>query len=232
MIYLNQKESAYQKIKGMIVHGDLQMGQNVSDRLLSTKLKLGLTPIRDALNLLKSEDLVISYPKKGTFVFELSSKLFFDIFESRRIFETYGLKTSNNLNHNLLVIREEEILDKMSVSIKEKDFLSYARLDSEFHESFILGTENDVLIKLYHNLEPKIATIRNTINLNLSEFNTNESFKMHKKIIKFIKNENIDKSIELLDHHIFVWYDKVFKLTSNMKLDLKAFKNRLSTYRV
>ena len=55
---------------------------------------------------------------------------------------------------------------------------------------------------------------------------------MHKKIIKFIKNENIDKSIELLDHHIFVWYDKVFKLTSNMKLDLKAFKNRLSTYRV
>ena len=232
MIDLNQKESAYQKIKGMIVHGDLQMGQNVSDRLLSTKLKLGLTPIRDALNLLKSEDLVISYPKKGTFVFELSSKLFFDIFESRRIFETYGLKTSNNLNHNLLVIREEEILDKMSVSIKEKDFLSYARLDSEFHESFILGTENDVLIKLYRNLEPKIATIRNTINLNLSEFNTNESFKMHKKIIKFIKNENIEKSIELLDHHIFVWYDKVFKLTSNMKLDLKAFKNRLSTYRV
>ena len=232
MIDLNQKESAYQKIKGMIVHGDLQMGQNVSDRLLSTKLKLGLTPIRDALNLLKSEDLVISYPKKGTFVFELSSKLFFDIFESRRIFETYGLKTSNKLNHNLLVIREEEILDKMSVSIKEKDFLSYARLDSEFHESFILGTENDVLIKLYRNLEPKIATIRNTINLNLSEFNTNESFKMHKKIIKFIKNKNIDKSIELLDHHIFVWYDKVFKLTSNMKLDLKAFKNRLSTYRV
>ena len=232
MIDLNQKENAYQKIKGMIVHGDLQMGQNVSDRLLSTKLKLGLTPIRDALNLLKSEDLVISYPKKGTFVFELSSKLFFDIFESRRIFETYGLKTSNKLNHNLLVIREEEILDKMSVSIKEKDFLSYARLDSEFHESFILGTENDVLIKLYRNLEPKIATIRNTINLNLSEFNTNESFKMHKKIIKFIKNENIDKSIELLDHHIFVWYDKVFKLTSNMKLDLKAFKNRLSTYRL
>ena len=232
MIDLNQKENAYQKIKGMIVHGELQMGQNVSDKLLSTKLKLGLTPIRDALNLLKSEDLVISYPKKGTFVFELSSKLFFDIFESRRIFETYGLKTSNKLNHNLLVIREEEILDKMSVSIKEKDFLSYARLDSEFHESFILGTENDVLIKLYRNLEPKIATIRNTINLNLSEFNTNESFKMHKKIIKFIKNENIDKSIELLDHHIFVWYDKVFKLTSNMKLDLKAFKNRLSTYRV
>ena len=232
MTDLNQKENAYQKIKGMIVHGDLQMGQNVSDRLLSTKLKLGLTPIRDALNLLKSEDLVISYPKKGTFVFELSSKLFFDIFESRRIFETYGLKTSNNLNHNLLVIREEEILDKMSVSIKEKDFLSYARLDSEFHESFILGTENDVLIKLYRNLEPKIATIRNTINLNLSEFNTNESFKMHKKIIKFIKNENIDKSIELLDHHIFVWYDKVFKLTSNMKLDLKTFKNRLSTYRL
>ena len=232
MIDLNQKESAYQKIKGMIVHGDLQMGQNVSDRLLSTKLKLGLTPIRDALNLLKSEDLVISYPKKGTFVFELSSKLFFDIFESRRIFETYGLKTSNKLNHNLLVIREEEILDKMSVSIKEKDFLSYARLDSEFHESFILGTENDVLIKLYRNLEPKIATIRNTINLNLSDFNTNESFNMHKKIIKSVKNKNIDKSIEILDHHIFVWYDKVFKLTSNMKLDLKTFKNRLSTYRV
>ena len=232
MTDLNQKENAYQSIKEMIVHGDLQMGQNVSDRLLSKKLNLGLTPIRDALNLLKSEDLVISYPKKGTFVFELSSKLFFDIFETRRIFETYGLRTSNKLNHNLLISKEEEILEKMNVSIKEKNYLSYAKLDSEFHESFILGTENEVLIKLYRNLEPKIATIRNTINLNLSEFNTNESFKMHKKIIKFIKNQNIDKSIELLDHHIFVWYDKVFKLTSNMKLDLNTFKNRLSTYRI
>jgi len=232
MVELNQKENAYKKIKRMIVNGDLQMGQNVSDRLLSKKLKLGLTPIRDALNLLKSEDLVVSYPKKGTFVFELSSKLFFDIFESRRIFETYGLKTSNKLNHNLLLIREEEILEKMSVAIKEKDYLSYARLDSEFHESFILGAENDVFTKLYWNLEPKIATIRNTINLNLSEFNTNESFKMHKKIVKCIKNENIDQSIELLDDHIFVWYDKVFKLTSNMKLDLNTFKTRLSTYKL
>ena len=160
MMDLNQKENAYKKIKEMIVDGDLQMGKNISDRLLSKKLKLGLTPVRDALNLLKSEDLVISFPKKGTFVFELSSKLFFDIFESRRIFETYGLKTSNNLNHNLLVIREEEILDKMSVSINEKDYLSYARLDSEFHECFILGTENVVFSKFYRFLEPKIAELR------------------------------------------------------------------------
>ena len=89
-----------------------------------------------------------------------------------------------------------------------------------------------MLIKLYRNLEPKIATIRNTINLNLSEFNTKESFNMHKNIINCIKSKNIEKSIELLDNHIFVWYDKVFKFTSNKKLDLNSFKNRLSTYRI
>ena len=229
---LNQRENAYQKIKGMIVNGELQMGQIISDEILTNELNLGLTPIRDALNLLKSEDLVISYPKKGTFVFELSSELFFDIFETRRIFETYGLRTSHKLDRNKLIEKEEEILEKMNDSINEKDYISYAKLDSEFHECFILETENDVLIKLYSNLEPKIANIRNTINLNLSEFNTKESFDMHKKIIKCIKSENIEQSIELLDHHIFVWYDKVFKLTSNMKLDLNTFKNRLSTYRI
>ena len=227
---LNQRENAYYRIKEMIVNGELQMGQIISDKILSKELNLGLTPIRDALNLLKSEDLVISYPKKGTFVFELSSELFFDIFETRRIFETYGLKTSHKLDRNKLIEKEEEILEKMNASINEKDYISYAKLDSEFHECFILGTGNDVLIKLYKNLEPKIATIRNAINLNLSEFNTKESFNMHKKIIKYIKSENINQSIELLDNHIFVWYDKVFKLTSNMKLDLNSFKNRLSTY--
>ena len=229
---LNQRENAYQKIKGMIVNGELQMGQIISDKTLSNQLNLGLTPIRDALNLLKSEDLVISYPKKGTFVFELSSELFFDIFETRRIFETYGLRTSHKLDRNKLIEKEEEILEKMNVSMNEKDYISYAKLDSEFHEYFILGTGNDVLIKLYKNLEPKIETIRNAINLNLSEFNTKESFNMHKKIIECIKSENLKQSIELLDHHIFVWYDKVFKLTSNMKLDLKTFKNRLSTYKL
>ena len=67
--------------------------------------------------MLKSEDLVISYPKKGTFVFELSSELFFDIFETRRIFETYGLRTSHKLNRNTLIVEEEEILEKMDYSI-------------------------------------------------------------------------------------------------------------------
>ena len=229
---LNQREDAYHRIKGMIINGELQMGNIISDKILSKELNLGLTPIRDALNLLKSEDLVISYPKKGTFVFELSSELFFDIFETRRIFETYGLRTSHKLNRNTLIEKEEDILEKMNVSINEKDYISYAKLDSEFHECFILGTGNDVLIKLYKNLEPKIETIRNAINLNLSEFNTKESFGMHKKIFKCIKSENIEQSIELLDNHIFVWYDKVFKLTSNMKLDLNSFKNRLSTYRI
>ena len=229
---LNQREDAYHRIKGMIINGELQMGNIISDKILSKELNLGLTPIRDALNLLKSEDLVISYPKKGTFVFELSSELFFDIFETRRIFETYGLRTSHKLDRNKLIEKEEEILEKMNVSINEKDYISYAKLDSEFHECFILGTGNDVLIKLYKNLEPKIETIRNAINLNLSEFNTKESFNMHKKIIKCIKSENIEQSIELLDNHIFVWYDKVFKLTSNMKLDLNSFKNRLSNYKV
>ncbi len=229
---LNQRENAYHRIKGLIVNGELQMGQIISDKILSKELNLGLTPIRDALNLLKSEDLVISYPKKGTFVFELSSELFFDIFETRRIFETYGLRTSHKLDRNKLIEKEEGILEKMNVSINEKDYISYAKLDSEFHECFILGTGNLVLIKLYKNLEPKIETIRNAINLNLSEFNTKESFDMHKKIIKCIKSKNIEQSIELLDHHIFVWYDKVFKLTSNMKLDLNSFKNKLSTYRI
>ena len=229
---LNQRENAYHRIKGLIVNGELQMGQIISDKTLSNDLNLGLTPIRDALNLLKSEDLVISYPKKGTFVFELSSELFFDIFETRRIFETYGLKTTHKLDRNKLIEKEEEILEKMNVSINEKDYMSYAKLDSKFHECFILGTGNDVLIKLYKNLEPKIETIRNAINLNLSEFNTKESFNMHKKIIKCIKSENIEQSIKLLDNHIFVWYDKVFKLTSNMKLDLNSFKNKLSTYRI
>ena len=72
MFDLNQKENAYKNIKKMIVYGDLHMGQHVSDRLLSKKLNLGLTPIRDALNLLKSEDLVISFPKKGSVANTLS----------------------------------------------------------------------------------------------------------------------------------------------------------------
>ena len=54
---LNQREDAYHRIKGMIINGELQMGNIISDKILSKELNLGLTPIRDALNLLKSEDL-------------------------------------------------------------------------------------------------------------------------------------------------------------------------------
>ena len=54
-----QRQQAYEKIKRAIVTLRFEMGKNINEQDLCQELNLGRTPVREALQLLASEGLVI-----------------------------------------------------------------------------------------------------------------------------------------------------------------------------
>lgn len=77
-----------EKIRDMIIHGDLSLGQPISENELSNILAVSKTPIREAFILLShNENLINIIPRSGTFVFSVTYKDINDLIKMRVILE-------------------------------------------------------------------------------------------------------------------------------------------------
>jgi DNA-binding GntR family transcriptional regulator len=65
-------ERAYEAIRDDIVFLRREPGEPLDDKELSAALGMGLTPVRDALKRLTLERMVVTYPRRGTFVAEIT----------------------------------------------------------------------------------------------------------------------------------------------------------------
>jgi DNA-binding GntR family transcriptional regulator len=80
-------EQAYRAIRDRIVTLELPPGAVVSEADLMTSLKMGRTPVREALRALARERLVDVYPRRGIFVAGVDARDLAALSEARGILE-------------------------------------------------------------------------------------------------------------------------------------------------
>lgn len=80
-------EIAYERIEEMIVSMELTPGGRVSEPFLVERLKLGRTPIREALVKLAMDQLLIWLPRRGMVVREINLQTQLKVLETRRALE-------------------------------------------------------------------------------------------------------------------------------------------------
>jgi GntR family carbon starvation induced transcriptional regulator len=84
---LSRAERAYRRLRNEILHGDLLPGERLLAADLKGRYQFGLTPIREALMRLSSENLVDVEANRGTKVSEASLSEFADLMATRREIE-------------------------------------------------------------------------------------------------------------------------------------------------
>jgi GntR family carbon starvation induced transcriptional regulator len=91
---LTQAERAYRRLRGEILHGDLMPGERLRAADLQDRYDLGLTPIREALMRLASENLVEGETNRGARVTDASLDELADIMATRRAIERLCLSAA------------------------------------------------------------------------------------------------------------------------------------------
>ena len=71
-VQLSKREQAYQYLKEQIICRRLMPGSVISEKQLSAEINSSRTPIREAIQALISEGLVVSIPSKGYLVSDIS----------------------------------------------------------------------------------------------------------------------------------------------------------------
>ena len=88
----SKSELAYHQLRQLIVHLDLAPGDVLREDELQTRLGLGRTPIREALQRLEREHFVTVLPRRGMYVSGIDVSELSMLFETRAVLEPYAAR--------------------------------------------------------------------------------------------------------------------------------------------
>lgn len=143
------------QLRELIVQGVYSPGQQVNESALATQLNTSRGPLREALQRLAQEGILVSKRNRGVFVLELTAE---DVKEIYAVREAVELAAANTLIDSrpeqvATVCRElKGILKSMAKQVAASDWQAIARLDMQFHTAFVAGTGNSRLIRIYKTL--------------------------------------------------------------------------------
>ncbi|HZD89591.1 MAG TPA: GntR family transcriptional regulator [Pseudolabrys sp.] len=136
-------ERAYRLIEERIVTLRLKPGDVLSEQSLSETLKVGRTPIREALQRLAREGLIIVLPRKGILVSDINPRNQLLVLEVRREIERLlsraGAARANSAQRGRLA----EIAEGMDAAARSDDDIAFMRLDREMNALMIDAAHND-----------------------------------------------------------------------------------------
>ena len=136
-------EQAYRALEERIVTLQLKPGEFLSEYALSHALKIGRTPIREALQRLAREDLVTILPRKGILVSETDPRKQLLVLEVRRELERLVSRLAAERATEAQRQRFGEIAAHMDRAAKSNDDIMFMRLDRELNLLLAKAAQND-----------------------------------------------------------------------------------------
>src|ERR1700743_3540639 len=87
----NLTDLAYMSVKQHLLDGSITEGSRLTEESLSTQLGISKSPVREALNRLESEGLIVIEARRGAHVRKFSHRETRDLYDVRELLEVHAV---------------------------------------------------------------------------------------------------------------------------------------------
>lgn len=127
-------DQAARLLEELIVLSELAPGATVTEQELSDRLGLGRTPVREAVQRLAAQCLMVVLPRRGILISPVEAGEYLGLLETRRVLNRLlvslaALRASEDQREEL-----KECLDAMAAAVDRDDLKSYLRQDHRCYE--------------------------------------------------------------------------------------------------
>lgn len=143
------------QLRERVLDGSYRPGEQLSEANLAAQLAVSRGPVREALQRLAQEGLLVSHRNRGVFVVELSPGDIAEIYAAREAVEQAAARTVFEGNQDLkaaAVARLGMIVAEMPALIAANDWKNLAKQDLKFHATLVEATGNSRLVRIYSTL--------------------------------------------------------------------------------
>jgi len=177
-------------IKDAILRGELGPGDKVNEAHFASRLSISRAPIREALQMLVQEGLIVSIPQRGKFITSLTAKEIQDSYFTGGVLEGAAVAaavdqfTEDDFNKLQSVIDQ---MKQLAENGENRDKL--APLDNAFHDILLSKTDNKLLIELSHRSCRGISKFLFFKHWR-KQFTTKENYARHQAVLDVLRTKN------------------------------------------
>ncbi|MEM7749082.1 MAG: GntR family transcriptional regulator, partial [Pseudomonadota bacterium] len=126
-------DTAYEELEERIVTLQLRPGETLSEGQLVEALGIGRTPVREALQRLAREGLIVVMPRRGIAVSEIDIKKQLELLKVRRELERLMVRLAAERSSDEECQQFNDLAKDMRTAAKQKDDVAFMRLDRELN---------------------------------------------------------------------------------------------------
>ncbi|GAB3815872.1 GntR family transcriptional regulator [Tessaracoccus terricola] len=172
-------------------------GQTISEQGISDETGIGRTPVREALQRLRRERLVVVYPRKGMQVAAFSEQSVTELYQTRRLLEPAVL------TQYISTYPKRELFDlrRRFEELGDGETEAHYHLDVEFHCFLVAVVDNSILTSLHQGLmrqQFRLAMYAASLGTSDPKHNLPE----HLAIIDATLRENATAATDALIYHL------------------------------
>jgi len=188
-------------IKKCILDGTYKPGDKVKELTIAKKLSISRAPVREALQILIQEGLIIWIPQKGKFITRLNPEQIRNSYFTGGVLEGAAVAQAIDLYTKRDCMRLEALTDKMLEIVEaNKPIGEIAHLDDKFHTILFSRVDNDLLKEFCKRScqgLSKFLLYSYWIHL----FTPREVYLRHKAIVDALKERNSEKLEKIIRKH-------------------------------
>lgn len=141
-------DRAYMALKRALISGAFRPGQTLVIRTLAESYGISTTPVREALQRLVAERLLVMQPNRSIAVPLLSIATFTELYRVRCALEGLAAELATDRIKASHLRRLERIMADIETTIAERDSRGYLLLNEKFHFLIYERAESPLLLEL------------------------------------------------------------------------------------
>ena len=194
------KDLAYQQLRGLLVQGRLEPDTVYSAVQFAEMLGVSRTPVREALLQLVSEGFLAVIRQEGYKLRRFSEKEIRDLFETRRLLETYAAEKVTGTLSDADARPIRATLKTMASLAAQGDIAGFLEADRAFHMAIIERLHNGMLSSI-------MDTIRGQVTLFAAKAishkgRTDEILREHGAILTALCGKDPKKAVRVVVDHL------------------------------
>jgi DNA-binding GntR family transcriptional regulator len=192
---------AYASLKSAITAGELPPGERLYETVLSKRLRMSRTPVREALQRLVNEGLAEARPD-GVYVGMLSVADVRSLEQANRALQSLAAELAATAASDGDLEAMEAIMGRMEVCAAGQDIAGWIAADRDLHRHLFQVSGNRWVCRLLLQMEALIARVRHVALRRPGRMD--ESTAQHRVIVEALKARDRDAARKSMHDHLLL----------------------------
>ena len=198
--YESLEEKVYIIIKNQIIYHEIKPGQRIIDKNVAKQLSVSRSLVRQVFATLAKEEYLVIVPRSGFYVREITEKEVEEIYNIRKILESYATKLAVPRIPKRDIDNLEKTFKKAKKDLDHNEVISFIEADAQLHRLLIDNSGNEYLRKMIDKYNAKFVFFR-VADLSRIE-RAKESYFEHFEIFKAVEEKKEALAAKLMAEHI------------------------------